>query len=168
ITLLGDGAVGKTALVVQVRFFGRPSEVVAHDPTIEDVLRHSVMVDGEATSLEIVDTAGQEDYAVLRDEWIHQGEGFILVYSIASRRSYERIQTFRDSIIRTKGARAAFMLVGNKSDKEKDREVPRAEAQALSQQWGCSWMETSAKTSSNVVDMFNAIIRTLRANRDGD
>lgn len=112
------------------------------------------------TYLEIVDTAGQgvyrpwlyipmlltptcsgdlrvcahsEEYATLRDQWIREGEGFILVYSIASRRSYERIKTFQDSILRVKrGARPTFMLVGNKSDKEKDREVSRAEAQALS------------------------------------
>ena len=74
-----------------------------------------------------------EEYATLRDQWIREGEGFILVYSIASRRSYERIKTFQDSIVRVKrGARPTFMLVGNKSDKEKEREVSRAEAQALS------------------------------------
>lgn len=132
-----------------------------YDPTIEDAFRHSVIVDDEMTYLEIVDTAGQgvyrpwlynlgglltptcsddlrvcahlEEYATLRDQWIREGEGFILVYSIASRRSYERIKTFQDSILRVKrGARPTFMLVGNKSDKEKEREVSRAEAQALS------------------------------------
>lgn len=166
ITMLGDGGVGKTALAVQ---YTMNSFIETYDPTIEDAFRHSVIVDDEMTYLEIVDTAGQEEYATLRDQWIREGEGFILVYSIASRRSYERIKTFQDSILRVKrGARPTFMLVGNKSDKEKEREVSRAEAQALSQSWGCPWMETSAKTALNVERMFNDTIRTLRAHRDGD
>jgi GTPase KRas protein len=74
-----------------------------------------------------------EEYATLRDQWIREGEGFILVYSIASRRSYDRIKTFQDSIMRVKrGARPVFMLVGNKHDKGPEREVSREEAQALS------------------------------------
>ncbi|ELU36892.1 Ras domain-containing protein [Rhizoctonia solani AG-1 IA] len=121
--MLGDGGVGKTALAVQT-----------YDPTIEDAFRHSVIVDDEMTYLEIVDTAGQEEYATLRDQWIREGEGFILVYSIASRRSYDRIKTFQDSIVRVKrGARPVFMLVGNKSDKTGEREVSKEEALTLSQ-----------------------------------
>ncbi|KAG9079562.1 Ras GTPase ras2 [Ceratobasidium sp. 370] len=158
ITMLGDGGVGKTALAVQT-----------YDPTIEDAFRHSVVVDDEMTYLEIVDTAGQEEYATLRDQWIREGEGFILVYSIASRRSYDRIKTFQDSIVRVKrGARPVFMLVGNKDDKQNEREVSREEAAALSRQWGCPFLETSAKTAHNVERMFNDTVRTLRAARDGD
>ncbi|KAG9107447.1 Ras GTPase ras2 [Ceratobasidium sp. 392] len=160
-----------------------------YDPTIEDAFRHSVVVDDEMTYLEIVDTAGQEEYATLRDQWIREGEGFILVYSIASRRSYDRIKTFQDSIVRVKrGARPVFMLVGNKDDKQNEREVSREEAAALStyngllctskfsahsfgqlgRQWGCPFLETSAKTAHNVERMFNDTVRTLRAARDGD
>ncbi|CEL61462.1 Protein ras-2 OS=Neurospora crassa (strain ATCC 24698 / 74-OR23-1A / CBS 708,71 / DSM 1257 / FGSC 987) GN=ras-2 PE=3 SV=2 [Rhizoctonia solani AG-1 IB] len=121
------------------------------------------------TYLEIVDTAGQEEYATLRDQWIREGEGFILVYSIASRRSYDRIKTFQDSIVRVKrGARPVFMLVGNKCDKTSEREVPREEALNLSRAWGCPFMETSAKTAHNVERMFSDTIRTLRQARDGE
>jgi GTPase KRas protein len=166
ITMLGDGGVGKTALAVQ---YTMNSFIETYDPTIEDAFRHSVVVDDEMTYLEIVDTAGQEEYATLRDQWIREGEGFILVYSIASRRSYDRIKTFQDSIVRVKrGARPVFMLVGNKDDKQNEREVSREEAAALSRQWGCPFLETSAKTAHNVERMFNDTVRTLRAARDGD
>ncbi|KAJ1305156.1 hypothetical protein OPQ81_000190 [Rhizoctonia solani] len=121
------------------------------------------------TYLEIVDTAGQDEYATLRDQWIREGEGFILVYSIASRRSYDRIKTFQDSIMRVKrGARPVFMLVGNKCDKTAEREVPKEEALSLSRVWGCPFMETSAKTAHNVERMFSDTIRSLRQARDGD
>lgn len=164
--MLGDGGVGKTALAVQ---YTMNSFIETYDPTIEDAFRHSVIVDDEMTYLEIVDTAGQEEYATLRDQWIREGEGFILVYSIASRRSYDRIKTFQDSIVRVKrGARPVFMLVGNKHDKGLEREVSKEEALALSRQWGCPFLETSAKTAYNVEKMFNDTIRTLRNARDGD
>lgn len=166
ITMLGDGGVGKTALAVQ---YTMNSFIETYDPTIEDAFRHSVIVDDEMTYLEIVDTAGQEEYATLRDQWIREGEGFILVYSIASRRSYDRIKTFQDSIVRVKrGARPVFMLVGNKVDKTSEREVPREEAASLSRLWGCPFMETSAKTAFNVERMFSDTIRTLRSARDGE
>ncbi|CAE6469286.1 unnamed protein product [Rhizoctonia solani] len=181
ITMLGDGGVGKTALAVQytmnsfigkcILSFSILSNHVAetYDPTIEDAFRHSVIVDDEMTYLEIVDTAGQEEYATLRDQWIREGEGFILVYSIASRRSYDRIKTFQDSIMRVKrGARPVFMLVGNKCDKAAEREVSKEEALSLSRVWGCPFMETSAKTAHNVERMFSDTIRTLRQARDGD
>jgi GTPase KRas protein len=81
-----------------------------------------------------------EEYATLRDQWIREGEGFILVYSIASRRSYDRIKTFQDSIVRVKrGARPVFMLVGNKYDKANEREVSREEALNLSASLAISW-----------------------------
>ncbi|QRV93335.1 small guanosine triphosphatase family protein [Ceratobasidium sp. AG-Ba] len=156
--MLGDGGVGKTALAVQT-----------YDPTIEDAFRHSVVVDDEMTYLEIVDTAGQEEYATLRDQWIREGEGFILVYSIASRRSYDRIRAFQDSIVRVKrGSRPVFMLVGNKNDKQNEREVSKEEGAALGRQWGCPFLETSAKTAHNVDRMFTETVRTLRLARDGD
>ncbi|KAG8682849.1 Ras GTPase ras2, partial [Ceratobasidium sp. 423] len=174
ITMLGDGGVGKTALAVQasasVSGCALSNEFAeTYDPTIEDAFRHSVIVDDEMTYLEIVDTAGQEEYATLRDQWIREGEGFILVYSIASRRSYDRIKTFQDSIMRVKrGARPVFMLVGNKCDKAAEREVSKEEALSLSRVWGCPFMETSAKTAHNVERMFSDTIRTLRQARDGD
>ncbi|KAF8593516.1 hypothetical protein BDV93DRAFT_229187 [Ceratobasidium sp. AG-I] len=140
IAMFGDLA-GKTSLAVRYTldsFIGR----YEYDPTIEDAYRRSVVIDDKMTFLEIVDTAGPEEYAPLCDQWVRESEGFILVYSITSKHSYERMKTFQDILVRLKGeTRPTYMLVGNKSDREWEREVSRAEAQELSQQWGCPWME---------------------------
>ena len=52
--------------------------------------------------LEVLDTAGQEEYTALRDQWIRDGEGFVLVYSITSRASFSRITKFYNQIQRVK------------------------------------------------------------------
>ncbi|KAJ3978436.1 ras protein, partial [Lentinula detonsa] len=69
IAILGDGGVGKTALAVQT-----------YDPTIEDAYRKQWVVDNRMCLTEIIDTAGQEDFQTLRDQWVREGQGFIFVY----------------------------------------------------------------------------------------
>ena len=60
------------------------------------------MIDHQSCMLEVLDTAGQEEYTALRDQWIRDGEGFVLVYSITSRSSFTRIQRFHNQIQRVK------------------------------------------------------------------
>jgi GTPase KRas protein len=75
--VLGDGGVGKTALTIQLcsNHF-----VEEYDPTIEDSYRKQVVIDDESCLLEILDTAGQEEFTALRDQWIRDCEGFVLIY----------------------------------------------------------------------------------------
>ncbi|KAI9601484.1 hypothetical protein H4Q26_001304 [Puccinia striiformis f. sp. tritici PST-130] len=92
IVLLGDGGVGKTTLIIQLclnKFMD------GYDPTIEDSYRKHLIIDEQPCILEILDTAGQEEYTALRDQWIREGEGFVLVYSITARSTFERIERFR-------------------------------------------------------------------------
>ncbi|KAL7417178.1 small GTPase superfamily [Mrakia frigida] len=125
ITVLGDGGVGKTALVVQ---FTMSQFVETYDPTIEDCYRRLWVVDDQACLLEVLDTAGQEEYTALRNQWIKDGEGFILVYSIASSASFSRIPDIFDRVLDTKRMqgedRPPIIIVGNKCDRgQTDREV---------------------------------------------
>ncbi|ORY24015.1 P-loop containing nucleoside triphosphate hydrolase protein [Naematelia encephala] len=99
ITVLGDGGVGKTALTVQ---FTMSSFVEAYDPTIEDCYRKQWVVDDQPCLLEILDTAGQEEYTALRDQWIRDGEGFLVVYSISSRSTFDRVERIVDRVYRVK------------------------------------------------------------------
>ncbi len=90
--------------------------VVTYDPTIEDSYRKQVVVDGKSCMLEVPDTAGQEEYTALRDQWIRDGEGFLLVYSICERSSFTRVSRFHRQIMSVKGvvgARTPVMLVGH-------------------------------------------------------
>ena len=99
--------------------------------------------------------------------WIFsEGQGFILVYSIASRSTFERLEIFRQSMRRVKRGDPIFMLVGNKCDKTYEREVSKEEGAALARQFGCEFLETSAKTAQNVERLFMNLVRSLRQTRN--
>ncbi|KOS21594.1 Protein ras-2 [Escovopsis weberi] len=134
--------------------------------------------------LEVLDTAGQEEYTALRDQWIRDGEGFVLVYSIASRSSFSRIKRFHHQIQRVKESVASspsypgsplsaanpqlpvpIMLVGNKSDRVTEREVSTQEGHALARDLGCEFVEASAKNCINVEKAFYDVVRILRRQR---
>jgi len=165
VAVLGDGGVGKTALAVQ---FTLNCFVETYDPTIEDAYRKQLIVDNKMCFVEVIDTAGQEEYATLRDQWVREGQGFILVYSIASRSTFDRLDIFRQSMRRVKRGDPIFMLVGNKCDKTYEREVSKEEGAALARQFGCEFIETSAKTAQNVERLFTNLVRALRQTRHID
>jgi small GTP-binding protein len=72
----------------------------------------------------VLDTAGQEEYSAMREQYMRTGEGFLLVYSITSRQSFEEILTFQQQILRVKDKDYFPMIVvGNKCDLENEREV---------------------------------------------
>jgi len=160
--------------------------VETYDPTIEDSYRKQVQIDGQSCMLEVLDTAGQEEYIALRDQWIRDGEGFVLVYSISSRSSFARIQRFHSQIQRVKESsmagsptypgspisasapvfgQAPVMLVGNKCDRVTEREVSTQEGQALAKELGCDFVEASAKNCVNVEKAFFDVVRQLRRQR---
>lgn len=163
VTVLGDGGVGKTALAVQ---FTLNCFIETYDPTIEDAYRKQTVIDQKLCFIEVIDTAGQEEYSTLRDQWVREGQGFVLVYSIASRATFDRLEVFRQNMVRVKRTPPVFVLVGNKSDKTYEREVSREEGAALARHWGCEFLETSAKTRANVEKLFTDLIRTLRYQKE--
>ncbi|KAI8870584.1 ras-domain-containing protein [Ramicandelaber brevisporus] len=165
LVIVGDGAVGKTALTIQMCL---NHFVETYDPTIEDSYRRQVVIDGEPCILEVLDTAGQEEYSALRDQWFREGEGFLLVYSITARSTFERLTRFRDQIMRVKDADyVPLILVGNKCDKLHEREVSQAEGYAMARRLSCEFVETSAKECINVEHAFFSVVRMIRAQRSG-
>jgi GTPase SAR1 family protein len=84
------------------------------------------MIDDEVALLDVLDTAGQEEYSAMREQYMRTGEGFLLVYSIISRQSFEEITTFQQQILRVKDKDYfPMVVVGNKCDLESEREVSR-------------------------------------------
>ena len=131
--------------------------------TIIDSYRKQCMVDDETALLDVLDTAGQEEYSAMREQYMRTGEGFLLVYSITSRQSFEEIQTFEQQILRVKDKDYfPIILVGNKCDLEGERVVSREEGQALAQQFNCKFIETSAKSRVNVDNAFYELVREIR------
>ncbi|XP_022288484.1 ras-related protein Rap-2c-like [Crassostrea virginica] len=159
VVVLGSGGVGKSALTVK---FVSGTFMEKYDPTIEDFYRKEIEVDSAPSVLEILDTAGTEQFASMRDLYIKNGQGFVIVYSITSLQTFQDIKTMKEQIIRVKGIEnIPMILVGNKADLEHQREVPRTEGETLGQMWGCPFLETSAKITQNVNEIFIEIVREM-------
>lgn len=92
-----------------------------------------------------------------------QGQGFLLVFSITSASSLNELSELREQIIRIKDdENVPLVIVGNKSDLEEDRAVPRARAFGLSQSWGnAPYYETSARRRANVNEVFIDLCRQI-------
>ena len=95
------GGVGKSALTIQLI---QNHFVDEYDPTIEDSYRKQVVIDGETCLLDILDTAGQEEYSAMRDQYMRTGEGFLCVFAIDNMKSFEDIDSYRGQIRRVKDA----------------------------------------------------------------
>lgn len=161
LVVVGGGGVGKSALTIQ---FIQSHFVDEYDPTIEDSYRKQSSIDGEQALLDVLDTAGQEEYSAMREQYMRTGEGFILVYSINSRNSLEELQAFYEQIQRVKDSdNVPVVVVGNKCDLEIERQVSYEEGLALAKQFNSPFLETSAKQRINVEEAFHGLVRSIRS-----
>uniref|UniRef100_A0AC11E6J5 HRas proto-oncogene, GTPase n=1 Tax=Ovis aries TaxID=9940 RepID=A0AC11E6J5_SHEEP len=143
LVVVGAGGVGKSALTIQLI---QNHFVDEYDPTIEDSYRKQVVIDGETCLLDILDTAGQEEYSAMRDQYMRTGEGFLCVFAINHTKSFEDIHQYREQIKRVKDSDdVPMVLVGNKCDLAA-RTVESRQAQDLARSYGIPYIETSAKT----------------------
>jgi small GTP-binding protein len=109
-----------------------------------------------------LDTAGTEQFTAMRDLYMKDGQGFVLVYSIVAKSTFTDLNDIRDQIVRVKDTDDfPCILVGNKCDLEEQRVVSKNESQELSSKWKCSYMEASAKTSTNIQELFLDLIRQI-------
>ncbi|KAF8322584.1 ras-like protein [Clavulina sp. PMI_390] len=164
LVVVGGGGVGKSALTIQ---FIQSQFVDEYDPTIEDSYRKQVVIDDEVALLDVLDTAGQEEYGAMREQYMRSGEGFLLVYSITSRNSFEEISTFHQGILRVKDQdNFPMIVVANKCDLEYERQVGMNEGRDLAKHMNCRFIETSAKQRINVDETFHALVREIRRYND--
>ena len=99
----------------------------------------------------------------MRDQYVQGGEGFVLVYAINSRDSFDEIANFREMILRAKDSdNFPILLVGNKCDLEKEREVSLQEGKDLAKSFGIPFLETSAMNRINIQESFFQIVREIR------
>ncbi|CAD5218544.1 unnamed protein product [Bursaphelenchus okinawaensis] len=163
LVVVGDGGVGKSALTIQLI---QNQFVVEYDPTIEDSYRKQVLIDGETCLLDILDTAGQEEYSAMRDQYMRTGEGFLLVFALNELKSFENINQYREQIKRVKDSEEVPMvLVGNKCDLPQ-RAMDQRQIDDLARNFGVPYEQTSAKTRVGVDDAFHALVREIRKHKE--
>eukprot|EP01125_Pyxidicula_operculata_P016877 TRINITY_DN584_c0_g3_i1.p1 TRINITY_DN584_c0_g3~~TRINITY_DN584_c0_g3_i1.p1 ORF type:complete len:190 (-),score=40.38 TRINITY_DN584_c0_g3_i1:90-659(-) len=159
LVVLGSGGVGKSAITVQ---FVQGIFVEKYDPTIEDSYRKLVELEGQQYMLEILDTAGTEQFTAMRDLYMKNGQGFVLVYSIIAQSTFNDLPDMREQILRVKDTdKVPMVLVGNKCDLSDQRVITTEQGATLASKFACAHIEASAKTKVNVEEIFYTLLRQI-------
>ncbi|KAF8529174.1 small GTPase superfamily [Hysterangium stoloniferum] len=165
IAVLGSRSVGKSSLVVQ---YAENRFVEAYYPTIESTFTKEINHKGVEYDCDIIDTAGQDEYSILNHKHAIGVHGYVLVYSVASRASFEMVQIVYDKIINFCGLPAIpCVIVGQKRDLSRYRQVTEKEGQDLAQSVGSAWIETSARNNENVAQVFELCLNEIEKARRG-
>ncbi|MEQ2173310.1 hypothetical protein GOODEAATRI_030837 [Goodea atripinnis] len=179
--VVGDGAVGKTCLLISYTTGAFPKEYI---PTVFDNYSSQVTVDGRIISLNLWDTAGQEEYDRLRTLSYPQTNVFIICFSISSPASYENVKHKWHPEVRGHALpntttvshhcpSVPILLVGTKSDLRNDSEIQRKlkeQNQApITNQQGVNlakqiqavrYMECSALNQDGIKEVFAEAVRS--------
>ena len=160
IAVVGDGGVGKSALTMQFVQNYCPED---YDPTIEDSYRKQSLIDDEHCMLQILDCAGEEEFSAFRDAEFKKTNGFLLVYSITSKDSFEFAPEYHEQLLRIKDReKIPIVIVGNKLDLNTARTVTKEEGKNIADKIGCPFFEVSALSRENLEDPFFQLIREIR------
>ncbi|XP_044492548.1 ras-related protein RABE1c-like [Mangifera indica] len=159
--LIGDSGVGKSCLLLR---FSDDSFTTSFITTIGiDFKIRTVELDGKRIKLQIWDTAGQERFRTITTAYYRGAMGILLVYDVTDESSFNNIRNWMRNIEQHAADNVNKILVGNKADMdESKRAVPTAKGQALADEYGIKFFETSAKTNFNVEQVFFSIARDIK------
>jgi len=162
LVVVGDGGVGKSALTIQ---FFQKLFVQDYDPTIEDSYIQHTEIDGHWCILDVLDTAGQEEFSAMREQYMRKGDGFLIVYSVTDPQSYENLHNFHTQILRVKDRDSyPMILVANKVDLVHQRKITEEKGREIAGNLKIPYIETSAKDPPlNVDAAFHEVVRVIRA-----
>eukprot|EP00300_Choanocystis_sp_HF-7_P040386 c6871_g1_i1.p1 GENE.c6871_g1_i1~~c6871_g1_i1.p1 ORF type:complete len:216 (+),score=27.69 c6871_g1_i1:97-744(+) len=165
ICVCGGSGVGKTVMTDILKKMPFTEE---HNPTTEETISVECQVDGQSVALWLLDTSGNQTDLERRTHYLNYGHGYLLVYSVADRSSFDKIPTIHRKITaaqRDSPTKISWFLVGNKCDREAEREITEAEGRALATSLQIPFLETSAKTGMNVELVFHNLVRQIREDR---
>lgn len=159
--LIGDSGVGKSCLLLR---FSDGSFTTSFITTIGiDFKIRTIELDGKRIKLQIWDTAGQERFRTITTAYYRGAMGILLVYDVTDESSFNNIRNWIRNIEQHASDNVNKILVGNKADMdESKRAVPTAKGQALADEYGIKFFETSAKTNLNVENVFFSIARDIK------
>ncbi|ELP90187.1 hypothetical protein EIN_482010 [Entamoeba invadens IP1] len=130
-----------------------------YDPSIEESYFVTMKVDGKSYVLDILDTAGSEEYSALRDVYTRNSYGFLVVYSITDRVLFDELDHFRKKIYTTQHNRKHIMNTFQSF--ESVRTVSIEEGEKLAEEWRVSFYETSAKNRININKIFIEVVSDI-------
>ncbi|KAJ1019941.1 hypothetical protein NDA16_004222 [Ustilago loliicola] len=161
LVLLGESAVGKSSLVL--RFVKDQFDDYRESTIGAAFLTQTVSLDAQTTvKFEIWDTAGQERYKSLAPMYYRNANCAVVVYDITQPSSLDKAKAWIRELQRQADPNIIIALAGNKADLASTRRaIPAEEAEKYAQEEGLLFLETSAKDSSNVSELFTMIARKL-------
>ncbi|XVF68705.1 hypothetical protein PTKIN_Ptkin11bG0022800 [Pterospermum kingtungense] len=159
--LIGDSGVGKSCLLLR---FSDGSFTTSFITTIGiDFKIRTIELDGKRIKLQIWDTAGQERFRTITTAYYRGAMGILLVYDVTDESSFNNIRNWIRNIEQHASDNVNKILVGNKADMdESKRAVPTSRGQALADEYGMKFFETSAKTNLNVEQVFFSIAKDIK------
>ncbi|KAI3882288.1 hypothetical protein MKW92_019284 [Papaver armeniacum] len=150
--LIGDSSVGKSCLLLR---FSDDSFVESHISTIGVDFKISTLeLEGKTVKLQIWDTAGQERFRTITSSYYRGAHGIIIVYDVTEKESFDNVKQWLSEIDRYANDTVCKLLVGNKCDLVEEKVVETETAKAFAEKLGISFLETSAKDSINVEQIF--------------
>lgn len=157
IAIVGSRSVGKSSLTVQ---FVDGHFVESYYPTIENTFSKVIRYKNQEFATEIIDTAGQDEYSILNSKHFIGIHGYMIVYSVANKQSFEMARIIRDKILNHLATEnVPLVIVGNKSDlRPEQRQVTADDGRALAAEFKCAWTEASARYDENVQKAFELMI----------
>lgn len=109
-------------------------------------------------------TLGEEEYVAIREHNLRSGEGFLFMFSVTSRISFDKISAYICQVQKCKENQSSFprVLMGNKCELKTEREISTEEGEELARELNCPYFETSAKETINIEESFFELVREMR------
>lgn len=164
IVVLGKGVVGKTSIIFQITNKSKEFRE-SYFPTIEDRYMYEYYFEEKKIELEILDTAGEDDYHNMIDIWLLSSDCLLLVFSVESRSSFDELNVIYERVRKVKGMDFPILLIGNKTDLPQ-REVDNIDGINKAKEWNADYLETSAKTGDNCDKILKMIIPKAIENKE--
>ena len=165
IAVLGKALVGKTALIYRYL----KDQIPTRETTVEDQYKKILKMNDIEFELDILDTAGQDDYVTMMEDWIDFATYFLLVYSIEDKESFEQVKKNYEKIVNKKGKKFfAVVIVGNKCDLEENRQIKKEEVEMYANNIKVEAIETSALNNINVKEAFLRLVQIYIDHNNND
>jgi len=159
LVVIGTAGSGKSCCTIR---YVSDRFVEEYDPTLEDLFKQTVNIDGDSYVLKIYDTAGVEEFPIVKDGYMREADGFLCVYAINALESFEEVTKLYEWVMRVKENKSVpFVLVGNKCDLEDKRAISVEKGEQMAKSMGLLFFETSAKTGLNIEKAYTELVRQI-------
>jgi len=160
VMLIGDSGVGKTCVLIRFKDGAFLSGSFISTVGI-DFRNKFITVDGKKVKLQIWDTAGQERFRSITHAYYRDAHALLLLYDVGRRKTFENTRAWLSEIKEYAPQGAVVILLGNKCDLTKERQVKREDGEKLAAEYNVPFIETSAKSGMNIDLAFEAASREL-------